>query len=106
MRPVTLRRLTAVDIPVAHELRRLAGWNQSERDWAGYLDFEPNGCFVAELHGKVVGTATTITYGKCCGWVGMVLVHPEQRRGGIGTELLNHSIEYLRWRNVQCIKLD
>jgi GNAT superfamily N-acetyltransferase len=103
---VTFRRLTAADIPAAHELRRLAGWNQTMRDWAGYLEFEPEGCFAAEVEGKVVGTATTITYGKRFGWIGMVLVDPEQRRGGIGTALLNRSIEYLRAVGVASIKLD
>lgn len=106
MTPVILRRLEKADIPVAQELRRLAGWNQSEWDWAGYLDFEPEGCFVATLDGRIVGTATTITYARRFGWVGMVIVHPEQRRGGIGTALLNHSIEYLRARDLRCIKLD
>ena len=52
----TIRRLVASDIPIAHELRRLAGWNQTERDWAGYLDFEPEGCFAAEIDGRVIGT--------------------------------------------------
>jgi GNAT superfamily N-acetyltransferase len=103
---ITFRRLTAADIPAANELRRLAGWNQSTRDWAGYLEFEPEGCLAAEENGKVVGTATTITYGKRFGWIGMVLVDPAQRRGGIGTALLNRSIDYLRSTGVEGIKLD
>lgn len=103
---LSIRRLVATDIPVAHELRRLAGWNQTERDWAGYLEFEPEGCFAAEVGGRIVGTATTIRYGDRFGWVGMVLVHPEQRRGGLGTALLNAAINSLRERGVQCVKLD
>ena len=101
-----LRRLTTADIQSASELRRLAGWNQSERDWLGYLEFEPEGCFAAQVGDKLVGTATTITYGKRLGWIGMILVHPEQRRAGIGTALLNATIAYLRAHGIQAIKLD
>ena len=104
--PVRLRRLKPRDIPTAHELRRLAGWNQTERDWAGFLSFEPEGCVAADVDGRLVGTATTITYGRRFGWIGMVLVHPEQRRGGIGTALLGEAIRYLRARGVAAIKLD
>jgi GNAT superfamily N-acetyltransferase len=103
---MTLRPLTASDLAAAHELRKLAGWNQSERDWAGYLEFEPAGCLAAEVAGRVIGTATTITYGTRMGWIGMVLVHPSQRREGVGTALLNASIRYLKSRGVEAIKLD
>ena len=103
---VTLRPLRAADLPAASELRRLAGWNQTERDWAGYLEFEPAGCLAAEFEGRVVGTATTITYGSRFGWIGMVLVDPSHRRGGIGSVLLDRSIQYLRTKGVAGIKLD
>ena len=94
------------DIPMANQLRDLAGWNQTERDWQGYLEFEPAGCFVAEVRGEPAGTATTIRYGDRVGWIGMVLVHPEQRRLGIGSLLLRQAIQYLEACGVRCIKLD
>jgi len=103
---ISIRAFTEGDVPLASELRRLAGWNQTDRDWRGYLEFEPEGCFVAEVNGVAAGTATTITYGDRFGWIGMVLVHPEQRRFGIGTALLRHSIAYLQRRGVRSIKLD
>src|SRR3954467_8790642 len=103
---IAFRPLMKADIPRAHELRRLANWNQSQQDWAGYLEFEPKGCFAAEVDGLVVGTATTITYGKSFGWIGMVLVDPDYRRGGVGTALLLRAIEFLKSRGVESIKLD
>lgn len=98
--------MTAADVPLADELRRLAGWNQSRADWLGYLDFEPRGCFVAEVDGVAQGTATTITYEGRVGWVGMVLVHPDQRRRGVGTALLQRAIGSLQERRITAIKLD
>lgn len=103
---VTLRRLVAADVPVAMELKNLAGWNQTARDWLGYLEYEPEGCFAAEWAGRTVGTATTIRHEGRVGWIGMVLVHPDARRAGIGTKLLRQSIDYLRGTGTPCIKLD
>lgn len=100
------RPLVAADIPFAMELKNIAGWNQTARDWAGYLEFEPAGCFVAEVGGRSAGTATAIRYGDEVGWVGMVLVHPDCRRLGLGTGLLRHVIDYLRHQGTKAIKLD
>ena len=102
----TLRRMELADVTRAMELKNLAGWNQTEKDWRGYLQFEPEGCFVAEAGGVRAGTATTLAYGDRVGWIGMVLVHPDARRFGIGTRLLRHAIDYLQRRGVACVKLD
>jgi ribosomal protein S18 acetylase RimI-like enzyme len=94
------------DVPFANELRQIAGWNQTVRDWRGYLSYDPEGCFVAEVNGRPAGTATTIHYGDRFGWIGMVLVHPDHRRLGIGTHLLNRAIARLKECGVRSIKLD
>ncbi len=103
---VTLRPLRAADIPFAMAVKNAAGWNQSERDWAGYLDYEPDGCFLAEVDSQPAGTATSIRYGDRFGWIGMVLVDPARRRAGIGTKLLRCAIDYLQSRGVRAVKLD
>lgn len=94
------------DVALAMELKNIAGWNQTEKDWLGYLEFEPEGCFVAEVAGKRMGTATSIAYGNRFGWIGMVLVHPDARRLGLGSALLRRAIDYLQRRGVACVKLD
>lgn len=98
--------MTEQDVAFANSLRELAGWNQTVRDWRGYLTYDPDGCFVAEVDGKLAGTATTIHYGNRFGWIGMVLVHPDYRRHGIGTQLLNRGIGRLKECGVRSIKLD
>ena len=106
MENVSLRRMTDGDLPAADELRRLAGWNQTVEDWRRMLSLEPRGCFVAVLEGKVVGTVTSTTYGQTLAWVGMMLVHPEHQRRGIGTRLMRHVLECLQDWGVTCVKLD
>ena len=103
---ISLRPLLRADIPFANELRRLSRWNQTEADWHGYLDYEPAGCFVAELEGTPVGTATTVRYGPDVGWIGMVVVHPAARSRGVGKRLLRHAIAYLKACGVRCVRLD
>jgi ribosomal protein S18 acetylase RimI-like enzyme len=101
-----MRVMLPADLTFADSLRAMAGWNQTPEDWRRFMAMEPHGCFVAEWNGQAAGTATTVLYGKDLAWIGMVLVHPDFRRRGIGTGLLVQCIEYLQARQVRCIKLD
>ena len=94
------------DLAFCDELRRLAGWNQRLEDWALYLRLAPRGCFVAELEDRPVGSVTTIDYEKKMGWIGMLIVHPGCRGGGVGSHLLEHAVEHLQTEGVRTIKLD
>lgn len=98
--------MTADDIEFADSIRALVGWNQTLQDWKRFLSLEPEGCFVAERDGTPAGTATTCVYGSELAWIGMVLVHPNARRQGIGKALLTHCIDHLKQRGARCIKLD
>ena len=101
-----LRLLTEADLAFADSLRDRVGWNQTRADWQRMRALEPTGCFLAECNGVPVGTATTIRYGLELAWIGMVLVHPEYRRRGVGRALLERCLAYLRACGVRCIKLD
>jgi len=102
-----LRLLEPADLEFAHGLSRLAGWNQTRRDWERFMALEPAGCFLAGVEGEPAGTATTTCHGPDLAWIGMVLVDPRFRRRGIGTALLKRAIGHLRdEREVGCIRLD
>jgi len=101
-----LRTMTRRDIPAGLRLKELAGWNQTASDWNRFLDASPQGCFVAEVDGHVSGTATTISFENKFAWIGMVLVDPEYRSQGIGTKLLERTIEYLDQQKMPTMKLD
>jgi GNAT superfamily N-acetyltransferase len=101
-----LRTMTRGDIPGGIRLKELAGWNQTREDWQRFLQASPNGCFVGEVEGKLCGTVTTICYEKRFAWIGMVLVDPEHRSKGYGTQLLERAIRHLDELQVPTIKLD
>jgi GNAT superfamily N-acetyltransferase len=88
--------MRADDIPAGLRLCRLANWNQVEADWRFFLTSSPRGCRVAvDDAGNVIGTVATIAYGEVFSWIGMVLVDPQYRRGGIGTRLLHDALALL-----------
>jgi GNAT superfamily N-acetyltransferase len=101
-----LRVLRPDDLPFADSLRALVGWNQTLDDWRRFLALEADGCFLAEWDGVPIGTATTLRYAADVAWIGMVLVHPDYRRRGIGRALLHHCLAWLQDRGVRCLKLD
>jgi len=101
-----LRVMTPDDIPGGVRLNTLAGWNQTETDWKRFVDASPSGCFVMEDGARVVGTATTVCYEDRFAWISMVLVDPEYRNRGIGTKLLERTIEYLDDAGIPTMKLD
>jgi ribosomal protein S18 acetylase RimI-like enzyme len=103
---ISLRLMTESDLGFADSLRALAGWNQTLEDWRRFIASDPDGCFVAEHNGSPAGTVTTIRYEKKIGWIGMLLVHPSQRRLGFGRTLLEHAISHLKNSCVETIKLD
>ncbi len=103
---INIRTLTESDLDFADSIREMAGWNQRSGDWRRLLKHDPEGCFLAEWNGRPAGTATTTAYGTDLAWIGMVIVHPDLRRHGIGRALLNHCIGHLQNAGVASIKLD
>src|SRR6267378_2110535 len=106
MNDVVVRRMTESDLPAADRLREIASWNQTLDDWRLLFALEPKGCFVAVRGGDVIGTVTTTTYGQSLAWIGMMLVHPDHRRCGVGTGLMRQALDFLRSSRVQCVRLD
>ena len=103
---LTLRLLTDSDTDTACELCRLSGWNQLPADWQRMRTYQPDGCFAATVDNRLVGTVTTTTYGTELAWIGMMLVHPDFRRQGIGRALMKQALSFLESRDVACVKLD
>jgi ribosomal protein S18 acetylase RimI-like enzyme len=59
------------------------------------LEKDPQGCFVAEEGGGVVGFIFSRTWGSV-GWFGTFAVLPEHQNGNIGRRLMAASLDYLR----------
>jgi len=87
-----LRPMEVADIPAGMRLKKAAKWNQLEQDWELFLASSQTGSLVAEYQGKIVGTVTSVNYGRRFSWIGMLLVDPSTRRMGLGTKLLGEAM--------------
>jgi GNAT superfamily N-acetyltransferase len=101
-----IRTLRPSDLPAALDLSGQAGWNQTPDDWRRLLDWEPEGCFALDLHGRLGGTVTTTCYGARLAWIGMLLVDAALRRRGFGRRLLLHALTWLEEKDVRAVMLD
>jgi predicted N-acetyltransferase YhbS len=70
-------------------------WGFDLEDLEFVRDLDPQGFFVSvDEPGRVVGAASSVTYGSV-GWIGNVVVSREHRRAGLGTALSNACVSYL-----------
>jgi len=66
---------------------------------------DPDGCFVAERDGRVVGLIFSRTWGSV-GWFGTFAVLPEYQGQGVGKQLIAASLDYLGRRPDRMIGLE
>jgi len=92
------------DIEFAVRITNQIGWNLAKGDFEFMMELEPDGCFILSHESEKIGLATTISYGKV-GWFGNLLVKQEHRQKGAGSQLVQHSIEYLKSKNVETVGL-
>jgi len=98
--------MTFKDIPNALRLKDAAGWNQTVADWTRFISASPEGCFVMECNGYIIGTSATIAYEDRFSWIGMLVVDEQYRGKGIGTALLERAISFLDSQKIPTMKLD
>ena len=89
-----IRPLTVADLDAVVEATAHVGWGDLRPHLTFYL--QQTGCcpLVADEDGRIVGTAAGTKKGTV-GWVGHVIVHPEYRRQGIGSALVEAVIARL-----------
>ncbi|HPJ58736.1 MAG TPA: GNAT family N-acetyltransferase [Bacteroidales bacterium] len=92
------------DLPLALELSRQEGWNQTGKDWNFLLSNTQNKCVVVESGGRLAGTATALNYDNRVAWIGMVLINKELRGQGAGRLVFDHILGELK--DIESIKLD
>ena len=96
---VRLRDMTSDDLAAAHALSRQAQWPHRLEDWDFMLKVGIG--VVAGRDGVVVGTTLAWPYGEDAATLGMVIVSPDCRGGGVGRKLMHAMFERLGDRAIQ-----
>ena len=103
----TLRTMTPDDIPATVALVNSVGWTSGLADWARFLAWSPDGCFVIEEDGRgLIGSVSTTPYGTALGWIGGLVVAPDRQRQGLGRRLMRAALDTLVTRQTERIMLD
>jgi predicted N-acetyltransferase YhbS len=95
---VTIRPMTAADVPHGQALTASFGWPHRHEDWA-LMQALGQG-LVAERQGKLVGTALCWRYGADWATLGLIAVCAEMQGHGIGRRLLRASMQEQEGRNL------
>jgi ribosomal protein S18 acetylase RimI-like enzyme len=101
----TIRNFGPDDLDFALRQKVNEGWAASREQFEVYLEYQPDGCFIAEDRGEPVGMVTTTTFGAS-GWIANLIVEPDHRSRGIGRALMEHGLAHLRSRGAATVHLD
>lgn len=100
-----IRRFRADDVGFALEQTAREGWDPTAELFQAALAHDPAGCYVGEIDGRPCGLVTTTCYARS-GWVGNLIVVPQQRRRGIGRMLMNRALEHLDRQGLRTVRLE
>jgi ribosomal protein S18 acetylase RimI-like enzyme len=98
-------QLTWSDLAMQDIGRRFHYPKRSEKLISSYMRHDPEGCLVAELDGKIIGSAFCHVWGGV-GWIGPLEVHPNHQNAGVGRALLSACERYLESRGCKVIGLE
>lgn len=104
---VSLHPLTAADFEAADALLTAAYARSSSMldDLARYRQCQPDGWFLARLDGNPAGMGGAIAYGTTAR-IGLMAVHPDFQRRGIGQAIMEHLLEWATVRGATTVLLD
>jgi predicted N-acetyltransferase YhbS len=99
-----IEKMQAKHFQSAASLANTMDWHMTAEDFAFNVQLEPNGCFVALENKKIIGAATCISYGQA-GWFGNLIVDMAFRKQGLGLQLVEKAVNFLKIQGVSRIGL-
>lgn len=103
---MTIRQMLLSDVDFAFECTAAEGWQSSAKDnFLSFLEYDSNGCFIAEENGERIGICVAVKYNKN-GFIGELIVVQNKRGKGYGKQLFEKAIKYLKNNNIENIYLD
>lgn len=92
------RLLRREELNIVLEWAAAEGWNPGIADAAAFWAADPEGFWGMEHDGKLIGSASIVSYGGQLGFVGLFIVVPEFRGRGYGSAFWKFFIDRLSQR--------
>ncbi len=85
-------------------LREAVGWNRMEQEFRNPLLISY--CHIGVYDGsKLIGYIDSISNGVTDAYIQDLMIHPNYQGNGIGTELMNQMIAYMRQKHIYMISV-
>ena len=94
----------AVSAKALSDLRESVGWNRMESEYSNPLMTSYYHIAVYE-DGKLVGYIDSVSNGVTDAYIQDLMVHPDYQGKGLGTELMNQMIAYLKENRIYIISV-
>lgn len=107
MSEVRIRKMRPEDLPAARSI--LKTWNMAPREDlpdAERSEIRIENAFVAEVDGRIVGTAGYIVHGPLDGETASLAVDPDSRGLGIGAKLQRARLEEMFERGIRTVRTE
>ncbi|KPK26807.1 MAG: hypothetical protein AMK69_11460 [Nitrospira bacterium SG8_3] len=104
---ISIRPLSGNDLEIADSIVRSAfGLSESRlAEICRYFALHPDGWFLATLQEEPAGVVGAINYGPFT-YLGMMTVHKDLQRKGIGRALLQHMLNWTQQQGISFLRLD
>src|SRR5262245_38969368 len=84
---MNIRRMTRDELNTLVEWAAREGWNPGLNDAEVFWATDSEGFVAAAIDGELIGGGSIVAYEKKYGFIGLVIVRPEYRGGGLGKHL-------------------
>lgn len=93
-----------ISVSALADLRQSVGWNRMERELGNpkLQDFLTIACYD---NSKLIGYVTVVSNGVLDAYIQDLMVRPDYQNKGIGTELMNKAISYVKEKGIYMISV-
>jgi ribosomal protein S18 acetylase RimI-like enzyme len=95
---IQIRQMTRSELDLCLQWAANEGWNPGLHDAEIFWVTDPQGFFVAEQDGQIIGTGSMVYYSPNLFFLGLFIVPPNLRGNGIGREMFSHWQSHMQQR--------